>query len=70
MFEKPRYEYATIHQFKSNIARYLRALEAQRYDAVIVKRRDEPVGMFLSLEVQKSKRARGSTGSGVIKSEG
>ena len=41
------YVSASIHEFKSNISAYIRALEAGRYKAVIVKRYEEPVGLFI-----------------------
>lgn len=44
---QPPWAYATVHEFKSNIARYIRALEDGRYQGVIVKRYDKPVGAFL-----------------------
>ncbi len=43
----PEYHTTTIHEFKSNIARYIRALEAGRYRGIIVKRYHEPVGAFI-----------------------
>ena len=44
------YIYATIHDFKTNISRYIRLLDSGRYRAVVVKRYNKPVGMFLSVE--------------------
>lgn len=41
------YTEASIHEFKNNISRYIRALEAGRHKAVIVKRYDIPVGVFI-----------------------
>jgi antitoxin (DNA-binding transcriptional repressor) of toxin-antitoxin stability system len=37
----------SIHQFKNNISRYIRALEDGRHKAVIVHRNDRPVGVFI-----------------------
>jgi len=37
------YLYTTIHEFKSNISRYIRMLEAGTYRAMIVKRNKKPV---------------------------
>ncbi len=42
------YIYATIHEFKSNISRYIKWLEEERYRAVIVKRYNKPVGIFMT----------------------
>ncbi len=41
------YPETTIHEFKSNIARYIRALEEGRHKGIIVKRYDRPVGLFM-----------------------
>ncbi|MCB1533041.1 MAG: hypothetical protein KDJ35_09260 [Alphaproteobacteria bacterium] len=41
------YVSASIHQFKNNISRYIRALEDGRHRAVIVRRNDRPVGLFV-----------------------
>lgn len=49
------YREVTIHEFKNNIARYLRELERGDYDAVLVKRYNEPVGMFLSFKARQRK---------------
>ena len=40
-----RHVTVTIHQFKSNIAAYLRALEEGRMRAVMIKRYDRPVAV-------------------------
>lgn len=39
---------ATIHDFKSNISRYIRLLEQGKYRAVIVRRYDRTIGVFIS----------------------
>jgi hypothetical protein len=39
-------EGATMHKFKTNLARYSRLLESVTIRAVIVKRGDVPVGLF------------------------
>ncbi len=44
------YIYATIHDFKSNIARYIRKLEREEHRAVIVKRYNKPVGFFMAMD--------------------
>ncbi len=44
------YIYATIHDFKSNIAKYIRLLEQEAYDAVLIKRYDKPVAFVLPYE--------------------
>ena len=44
------YLYATTHDFKSNIARYMRLLESGAYEAVFIKRYDKPVAFVLPYE--------------------
>lgn len=41
------YAQATMHEFKTHIARYLRMMEAGLVKAVIVKRGKTPVGLFI-----------------------
>jgi hypothetical protein len=50
------YAQATIHQFKTNLSRYIRGLESGAYRAVIVKRHKKPVAMFISFERLKNTR--------------
>ena len=38
--------YATIHDFKTNISRYIRLLEAGSYKGVIVNRYNKPIAVF------------------------
>ena len=45
----------TIHEFKNNIARYLRELDRGDYDALLVTRYNEPVGMFLPVKARQRK---------------
>ena len=46
------YIYATTHDFKSNIAKYLRLLEHGAYEAVFIKRYDKPVAFVMPYERQ------------------
>lgn len=41
------YIYATIHDFKTNISRYMRMLQEGRYKGVKVKRYNRVAGIFL-----------------------
>lgn len=47
MTEQNNYIHATIHDFKTNISRYLRYLESGAYRGIVVKRHNTPVGMFV-----------------------
>ena len=49
------YREVTIHEFKNNIARYLRELGNGDYDGLVVKRYNEPVGMFFSVRARGQK---------------
>lgn len=42
-----QYITTTIHKFKSNIARYLRAMEEGRCKGVILRRNKAPVGVVI-----------------------
>ena len=42
-----KYIYATTHDFKANIAKYLRLIECGMYEAVFIKRYDKPVAFVL-----------------------
>lgn len=44
------YLYATIYEFKSKIAKYIRLLEGGRYRAVILKRYNKPVAFVMPYE--------------------
>ena len=39
----------TMHDFKSNIAKYIRILDQGRFEGVVVKRYNEPVGLFVPM---------------------
>ena len=52
MSEK-RFIHVNIHDFKTNISRYIRALEAKRAPGIIVRRRGEPIGVFALLPEKK-----------------
>ena len=41
------YIYANIHDFKSNISKYIRLLEQGAYQAVYIKRHSKVVGAFI-----------------------
>ncbi len=45
-----RFIYATTHDFKSNIAKYLRLLEKGAYDAVFIKRYDKKIAFVVPFE--------------------
>ena len=48
------YAEATMHQFKTHIAHYLRMMEAGVYKAVVVKRGPKPVGLFMPYPKEKN----------------
>ncbi len=48
--------HTTIHDFKTNISRYIRLTEEGQYDGVIIKRYSKPVGLFVPLEETQSGR--------------
>lgn len=48
---------ATMHQFKTHIAHYLRLMETGLYKAVIVKRSKTPVGVFMPYPKGKKPRS-------------
>ena len=43
---------ANIHDFKSNISKYIRLLERGAYKAVIVRRYGKPVGAFVTMNAR------------------
>lgn len=45
----------TIYDFKTHFSSYLKDLEQEKYDAIIVKRRDEVVGEFRLKKPEKKK---------------
>lgn len=45
MDERP-FIHASMHDFKTNISRYVAALEAGHYQGIILKRRKKPLGVF------------------------
>jgi hypothetical protein len=51
------YHKVTIHEFKSNISRYIRELDWGRWDGILVCRHSKPVGMFFSVKA-KAREAR------------
>jgi|GEM_PF-5070239 len=56
--DQPDYHEVTMHDFKSNIARYLRDLDRGRWDGLVVKRYNQPVGLFFSVKARQEKRRR------------
>lgn len=56
-YAKP-YIYTTMHEFKSNIAKYVRILENPEYRGVIVKRYNKPVGVFIPMERPEPKQPK------------
>lgn len=50
----PHYLECTIHDLKTNISRYLRLLEDGHYRALVVKRYNRPVGMFVPYRPPRS----------------
>ena len=54
-----QYIHATIHEFKSNISKYIRLLEKEHYRAVILYRRDEKVGIFIPYEARMREQESG-----------
>lgn len=56
------YPSVTIHKFKSDIARYLRALEVGRHKGIVIKRYDQPVGVVMAHpDVVKERGPGGAT---------
>ncbi len=47
--------HTTMHDFKSNIAKYTRILNRGDYKGVIVKRYNEPLGLYLPMDAPKEK---------------
>ncbi len=45
------YVYLTTHEFKSNIAYWTRMLQNKTYDAILVKRHETPVAVYLTYGV-------------------
>ena len=45
----PEHLETTIHDFKTNITRYIRQLERGEYRAVVVKRYRRTVGIFMTV---------------------
>ena len=45
--------HTTMHDFKSNIAKYTRILNRGDYKGVIVKRYNEPLGLYLPMDAPK-----------------
>lgn len=46
------YVEVSMHQFKTHIAHYVRMLESGLYRAVIVKRRNKKVGIFMPISIK------------------
>ena len=55
MTEQNNYIHASIHDFKTNISRYLRYLESGAYRGIVVKRHNTPVGMFVPFKTGREK---------------
>ncbi len=53
-FYGKEYIHTTIHDFKGNIAKYIRVLHSGRYQGVIVKRYSKPVGLFVALDQRQN----------------
>ena len=45
------YLFTTIHDFKSNIAKYIRALENMRYRAIVIRRYNKPVALVTPYQI-------------------
>ncbi len=54
-----KYITTTIHDFKTNLSKYIRMLEAEHYRAVVVKRRYKIVGIFIPYEARKREEESG-----------
>lgn len=57
-----------IHDFKSNIAHYIRELDSGAYSKLILMRRGKPMAIFMTFEGKKvrEKRARYEELSGLL----
>jgi len=44
---KNDYLECTIHNFKTHVSRYIRMLEEGQYKAMLIKRHNKPVGLFV-----------------------
>ena len=50
-----RYKEVTMHDFKTNISKYVKEMEAGAYRAVVVHRYKKPLGMFLLMDYLTAK---------------
>lgn len=53
-----KFIHTTMHDFKSNISKYIRVLQRGVYDGVIVKRYNEPMGLFVLMESAKKPKPK------------
>jgi len=54
---KGDYIHTTIHDFKTNFSHYVRMIEQHRAQAIIVKRYNKEVGLFIPYKKQQSEKA-------------
>lgn len=54
-----QYLHTTIHDFKTNLSRYIRELEREHYRAVMLYRRNEKVGIFIPYEARMREEKSG-----------
>ncbi len=47
-----------MHDFKTNIARYIRMLDRNEYDNVVLHARNKPIGIFVSFEGNRIRREK------------
>ena len=52
-FYGEKFIHANIHDFKSNISRYIHMIETGRFDGVIVKRYNSVVGLFVPMKRER-----------------
>ena len=54
----PEHLETTIHDFKTNISRYIRKLERGEYRAIVVKRYRRTVGIFMTVKRRDKEKAK------------
>lgn len=61
-----KYIYATTHEAKSNLAKYIRMLEDGEYEALFIKRYNDVVAFMMPYERRKIATASEETGAPAV----
>ncbi len=56
LIDKDGYLHTSMHELKTNLARYVRMLESGEARAIVLCRRKKPVGLFVSMKKPPGKQ--------------